>query len=685
MSAPTVKQYATLSNFVYKNGTLGAQTLAPVGWTAAANGQVDKSTGFQATAFQSQSDPNTIVIAYAGTTPNAGAIGSDILLSDGDNMTANAQALAFAEHIEDMYPDASIYVTGHSLGGEEAEYVKMNLGDAIDGGATFAAPGVPNAEPDQGLTDSNWTNYVIAGDVIGNFTPADGDHYGNSVTLSPPQTSSGELGAEIAAGYAEQGDKAAALGILVAEGSLSTAVNDHLMGTYEQALGMQSSGNDLSAASDAGALAAFASTSDAPAYCYSDGSISVDGNTITFNDQSVDMTFSDNGKTETTDSDGALNDYYGGGYGGSSTYTDDSADYADASSSSGGYDWGFGGYGEGGYGYGYGGDGGENDGTNGDNWTPNEVSGGYQFTKAANLKGSDIGIIASTDNALHAPTAAAAASRARAEAAQLADESLQGLGTSAHFEGAKWAFPKSGSEVVTWSLADLPGPKGSPFSSYLGSTYLAEVEKAFDAWSAASGITFKQVPDSAQSDIRVGFGAFDTAQSGVSGYTSFREKNGALAPGAVVRLEDPSEDPLVENSSGGLTYSKSGVDFSQLLEHEIGHALGLANNADPTSVMYYMQNPIAGGLNQQDELAIESLYGTAGSHVSTSAIPRSDLAGARAEINDGLLASTKHGASLVQALAVFAPAGGSLSSFEYPDSSTSGLQIVSNQHAAIAH
>lgn len=99
---------------------------------------------------------------------------------------------------------------------------------------------------------------------------------------------------------------------------------------------------------------------------------------------------------------------------------------------------------------------------------------------------------------------------------------------AARFEGVKVS-----GDVVTWSFATGPGPADAPFSGTIGAAYKAAIEQGFQAWAAASGLTFEEVPDSASSDIRIGWGDFDTA-SGVVGYTSFSQAGGTIAPGTVV-------------------------------------------------------------------------------------------------------------------------------------------------------
>jgi predicted Zn-dependent protease len=173
------------------------------------------------------------------------------------------------------------------------------------------------------------------------------------------------------------------------------------------------------------------------------------------------------------------------------------------------------------------------------------------------------------------------------------------------YEGAKW-----GSKVITWSLADSAGPTDSPFSSYMGTQYQSLVGEALNAWGAASGLTFKEVSDSGKSDIRIGWGDFDTSSSGVVGYTTYQTQNGQLQPDAIVRLEDPLQNPLQTTSSGTLQYSGTSDSVYEVLLHELGHALGLADNNDPNSVMYYQAGASSTSLDSNDTRGMETLYGS---------------------------------------------------------------------------
>jgi hypothetical protein len=210
--------------------------------------------------------------------------------------------------------------------------------------------------------------------------------------------------------------------------------------------------------------------------------------------------------------------------------------------------------------------------------------------------------------------------------------------------------------VVTWSFAD--GGSGQ-FSSSLTAQEQAIVEQAFQAWGVASGITFVEAAAGQQSDIQIGLGDFSTGSSGVLGYTSYQTSDGAFQPGVVARLEDGNETPLVTNADGQLSYSGTDATFYQVALHEIGHALGLADNADPNSVMYYASSSSNTGLDATDVAAIQALYdqpaaatasasGAAGSTSSSGSAPQSVSSGPTAAPD-----ASPAVAQLIQAMATF--------------------------------
>jgi hypothetical protein len=173
------------------------------------------------------------------------------------------------------------------------------------------------------------------------------------------------------------------------------------------------------------------------------------------------------------------------------------------------------------------------------------------------------------------------------------------------YEGAIWGR----GSAITWSIANRPGTAESPFSGYMGSPYEPLVQQAFRAWAAASGLTFKQVADSDQADIRLGWGDFNTSSTGIVGHTLCQAQSGQFLPGAIIRLENPSQDSLVAAAGNTLTYSGTNAIFYQVILHEIGHALGLADNDDPASVMHYEATGTNNSLATDDVAGIRALYG----------------------------------------------------------------------------
>jgi YD repeat-containing protein len=222
--------------------------------------------------------------------------------------------------------------------------------------------------------------------------------------------------------------------------------------------------------------------------------------------------------------------------------------------------------------------------------------GGYAFAGSTGT-GHDVGTIAQYD-VEHGNLAAAVAAQAALQQAGAAVQS--GTPGQAGLEGPVWH-----SGVITWSLATTAGPSGAPFSGYLGSEYVSAVQSAFATWAAATGLTFEQVPDSAQSDIRIGWGSFLTPMSGILGYTNYSGVAGGMT-GSIIRLEDPTQDPSASGDGASLSYN--GTSFSQVLLHEIGHALGLGDSSDPTSIMHPTLTSENTTLSSTDASQAHALY-----------------------------------------------------------------------------
>jgi len=189
------------------------------------------------------------------------------------------------------------------------------------------------------------------------------------------------------------------------------------------------------------------------------------------------------------------------------------------------------------------------------------------------------------------------------------------------YEGAKW----TSNSAITWSIATGPGTEEAPFSAYLGAEYQPLAKQAFATWAAASGLSFQQVPDSAAVDIRLGWGKFNTISSGIVGHTVCHALAGEMLPNGIIRLEDPAEHTLLAASGDAPIYSGTTANLYQVMLHEIGHALGLADNTDVNSIMYFEATGMNNVLTGSDVAGIRELYAPAARSIPTLQAAVSDV------------------------------------------------------------
>src|SRR2546428_5303794 len=140
-------------------------------------------SGVEAAAYRNKLT-GEIVVSYRGTDDLRGdVVGGYPAVIAGEMPTAQfQQAVEFLNEVWKSYPDASVVLTGHSLGGILAQAVSVVV-RSLTGLAlpttTFAAPGARSAiekwlyKPIDGLT-SQITNYVHPSDLVGTFR----DHAG---------------------------------------------------------------------------------------------------------------------------------------------------------------------------------------------------------------------------------------------------------------------------------------------------------------------------------------------------------------------------------------------------------------------------------------------------------------------------------------------------------------------------
>lgn len=202
MTAPTTKDFLVASNAAYTEAsTSQATNTTPSQSVLQSNLQatlvnmgepswhvVDVQTaptdGFYGAAFLNNS--GDLIISFEGTVPGT----SDYAKA---SLAANSQILqhqtptALVVHDQQFAAnaaqaalstpgfDGNVYVTGHSLGGVQAEYATQWLagaghvaGTTFDGGATFGAMGIPG-HSSQAAPFPSLTNYVDYGDPVGSY------------------------------------------------------------------------------------------------------------------------------------------------------------------------------------------------------------------------------------------------------------------------------------------------------------------------------------------------------------------------------------------------------------------------------------------------------------------------------------------------------------------------------------
>ena len=184
----------------------------------------------------------------------------------------------------------------------------------------------------------------------------------------------------------------------------------------------------------------------------------------------------------------------------------------------------------------------------------------------------------------------------------------------------KWGNPLLGTPggTVTYSLMGIGidideriegvGFNGTSdlLSSFLPSGFEAQIDLAFDAWSAIADISFMKVTDSgldfnifgATGDIRIGGHTFDGA-GGILAHGFFPPANGASAAGDI-HLDS---DDLWKIGFGG-----AGFDIFTVLTHEIGHAIGLDHELTETALMNPFYSEAFSGLKPDDIAGAQFIY-----------------------------------------------------------------------------
>ncbi|NRR29578.1 matrixin family metalloprotease [Oxalobacteraceae bacterium] len=231
---------------------------------------------------------------------------------------------------------------------------------------------------------------------------------------------------------------------------------------------------------------------------------------------------------------------------------------------------------------------------------PAMPSGGFAF---AGAKG------ANAANVLQRIDAIAAADLAKGNTDIASVESLakEQIAFAMHSE-AKVLFSggRFDHRLITWSLDS----QHQEFSGRLDTSDKGVVQQAFADWSKATGLTFQEARAGEKADIDIGWGDLATESTGAVGLTVAHSVQGHIQKGVVIRLEDKSFNALEKDAKGEFLYSGTDATFKQVITHEIGHALGLADTANASSIESFFLGADNREISQGDAEAVKWLYGT---------------------------------------------------------------------------
>lgn len=140
-------------------------------------------------------------------------------------------------------------------------------------------------------------------------------------------------------------------------------------------------------------------------------------------------------------------------------------------------------------------------------------------------------------------------------------------------------------------------------------THQGKVSAAFDLWEAVANIRFEYTDSWTEADVGLYWDPVD-GYGGTLGYAAPLDLDG---------------DGLMENADGdgvliGMDPSDIGFDFSKVILHEIGHALGLGHISHSTSVMAPYIGGMADAITDYDITVVQSLYGAPVSLISGPAL-----------------------------------------------------------------
>lgn len=185
---------------------------------------------------------------------------------------------------------------------------------------------------------------------------------------------------------------------------------------------------------------------------------------------------------------------------------------------------------------------------------------------------------------------------------------LMGSPQSAFTEVQELIVTNYQGEVATGAIWDKESAVTVSAAGFTN-TQMAQLSNVLSEYGAITGLSFQMVAAGGQ--INLGFANLATTTTGSVGLTTITAANGQMQSAQI----------LLENA-GGLsangTYIGTQASFNQVLLHEIGHALGLADNNLVGSIENYYLGSNNQVLSAADIAALQTLYGPSTDGLSTS-------------------------------------------------------------------
>jgi hypothetical protein len=178
--------------------------------------------------------------------------------------------------------------------------------------------------------------------------------------------------------------------------------------------------------------------------------------------------------------------------------------------------------------------------------------------------------------------------------------------------GVPWSDPQHLTLSFTPDGTQIAGHTSNLFATLNAemptAVWEGQVLGAVQAWAVHANISVGVVPDGGQA-----FGTPGLTQ----GDPRFGDIRIGAQPMAASALSvSVPHDPYLSGTWSGDVLLNSNADFTapgsnlyNVLLHEVGHVLGLADNDDPTSVMYHNTTSLPATLSPADVAALQALYG----------------------------------------------------------------------------